>query len=304
MHLELMDRAHISRAVLSITSPGTYLDPDNPALCRQITRETNAELAVICRNNASRLSFFASLPLPDVAGSITEIDYALDQLGAKGFHVLTNSNGVYLGDSRLDQVFEKLNERKAVVMIHPTTCRLCPPPESSSVEGSSLRIGETPLRSAEAVPLPEYPRPMLEFFFDTARAVTHLILSKTVERNSDITFIVPHCGAVLPPIVERFTSYSARVYGTNSVSSDDIRHMFKTRFYFDLAGFPFPDQIHGMLRFTDSSRLLYGTDFPFLPGEAVLESANRNDREVKSLFGTEVQRCIYSKNARKLLGLD
>ncbi len=293
--MSLMDRAHILKSILSITSPGTYLSPGDTSLCRKITRETNSELANISALHRDRFGFFASLPLPDVEGSIAEIDYALDQLGAKGFATLTNTNGVYLGEPSLDGVFEKLNEGKAVVMIHPTTCQLCP--------STHLQAAQQ-VRSMEVVPLPQYPRPVLEFFFDTARAVTHLILSKTVERNPDITFNVPHCGSVLPSVSERFTSYSTRVYGSNSISSDDVRRMFKTRFYFDLAGFPFPDQIHGILRFTDVSHLLYGTDFPFLPGDAVVDSAQRNDEEVQALFGAVGQRYIFSGNARILLNLD
>lgn len=293
-HLDLMKRAHISKSILSITSPGTYLAPGDDKLCRRITRETNAELGTICKAYPDHFSFFASLPLPDVEGSVSEVDYALDHLGAKGFLLLTNSNGVYLGEPCLDKVFEKLNQRKSIVMLHPTTCQLCPHSGSAAAQNE---------RSQEAVPLPSYPRPMLEFFFDTARAVTHLILSGTVQRNPDITFIVPHCGAVLPPIVERFTSYSARVYGTNSVSTQDVRQLFKTRFFFDLAGFPFPDQIHGLLRFTDASRLLYGTDFPFLPAEAVIDSMQRNDEEVEALFGDDLKKRIYFENARELLDL-
>jgi predicted TIM-barrel fold metal-dependent hydrolase len=297
-HLNLMDRANIAKSVLSITSPGTYLAPGNPSLCRKITRETNIAISSISAAHPDRLSFFASLPLPDIEGSVAEIDFTLDHLGAKGFAILTNVNGVYLGEPQLDAVFQKLNERKAVVMIHPTTCRLHQDPASASTTGMTDE-----LRAHEAVPIPQYPRPMLEFFFDTARAITHLILSKTVERNPDIQFIVPHCGSVLPAVVERFTSYSARVYGTNSTTTNDVRDMFKTRFFFDLAGFPFPDQIHGLLRFTDSSRLLYGTDFPFLPAAAVIDSAERNDREVEALFSVEEQEDIYLNNARQLLGL-
>lgn len=288
-----MDKTHISRSVLSITSPGTYLSPEDKTLCRKITRETNSELSRICEAHPDRFSFFASLPLPDVEGAIEEIDYALDHLGAKGFAILTNVNGVYLGDPALDGVFKKLNDRRAIVMIHPTTCQLCLNGQSSL---------ET--KAQEVVPLPEYPRPMMEFFFDTARAATNLILSKTVDRNPNITFIVPHCGSVLPPMIERFTSYSTRIYGSNAITSNDVRKLFRTRFYFDLAGFPFPDQIHGLLRFADPTRLLYGTDFPFLPADAVIESADRNDRDVEDLFGPDVQKLVYSGNAQKLLALD
>lgn len=287
-----MRRANITKSVLSITSPGTFLKPGDTTLCRKITRDTNEALAAMVESHPSKFAFWASLPLPDVPGSLDEIDRALDHLGAKGFALLTNANGVYLGDASLDPVFEKLNQRQAVVMIHPTTCHLCP--------GNNAKLA-TEHRAEPALPLPQHPRPMMEFFFETARAFTQLILSGTIQRSPDITFIIPHCGAVLPTMIERITSYSARVYGNAGTSSDDIRRMFREQVYFDLAGFPFPDQIHGLLRWTNPSRLLYGTDFPFLPADTLVHVGRENDGHIQELFSAEQQRLVYTGNALRLL---
>ena len=40
-----------------------------------------------------------------------------------------------------------------------------------------------------------YAPPLIEFVFDTTRAVTHLVLSGTLERCPDLRLIVPHAGA-------------------------------------------------------------------------------------------------------------
>ncbi len=64
--------------------------------------------------------------------------------------LLTNANGVYLGDSRLDPVFDELNRRNAVVFLHPTV--------PACAESTSLG----------------YAPSLIEFVFDTTRAVTHL----------------------------------------------------------------------------------------------------------------------------------
>lgn len=61
----------------------------------------------------------ASLPLPNVEDSIEEIKYAMDILHADGFTLPTNTQGVYLGDHSLDLIFEELNRRKAVIVLHP-----------------------------------------------------------------------------------------------------------------------------------------------------------------------------------------
>lgn len=278
-----MDETHVSKAVLSVSSPGTHICHGNDDLAQKITREANIDVSRICSENPSRLAFFASLPLPSVDKSLEEIDYALDELGAVGFVVMTNAHGVYLGDASLDPVFRKLNERKAILFMHPTQCHV----------KSNPKMGK---------PLDEYPAPMLEFFFDTVRAVTNLLLTGTVSRYPAIKFLVSHCGAALPPLVERFSNFSNKILKTSSsMDSDRVKELFKTQFYFDLAGFPFPDLIHGFLRIAPASRLLYGSDYPYTPGEAVQYLGQVMDEELPKIFDHDTIRGIYSGTAKALL---
>ena len=280
-----MNQVGISKSILSITSPGTHLKPQDDELGRQITRDTNDDVSRLCKAHPDRFGFFASLPLPDIEGSIAEIDRALDVLGASGFALMTNAHGYYLGDSYLDKVFAKLNDRRAIVFVHPTTCCSQKSPEAKR-------------------PLDQYPGPLMEFFFDTTRAVVNLILSGTVQQCPDITFLVSHCGAVLPPLLERFASFSSIILEKGKeVSPTEVKQLFRSRFFFDLAGFPFPDQIHGLLRSTDASRLLYGSDFPYTPASAIPRMASRMDEELSKLYGAETVREIYSGNAGRLLKL-
>lgn len=278
-----MDKCHVSKAILSVSSPGTHICHGDDALARKITRQANDEVAQMVASCPERLGFFASLPLPDIEGSLEEIDYALDTLNAAGFVVMTNAHGIYLGDSSLDRVFEKLNQRKAVIFMHPTSCHVKEHPKAPK-------------------PLDQYPSPMLEFIFDTVRAVANLILSGTVSRNPDVTFLVSHAGAAIPPLMERFANFSKRILRTpGALDSSEMKELFKKQFYFDLAGFPFPDQIHGLLRITDTSRLLYGSDFPYTPAEAVEHLGRVLDTELPSLFDQDAIKEIYFGNAERVL---
>ena len=279
-----MDKLHISKSILSITSPGTHLKPSDHALAARITRETNNELSEICSKTPDRFAFFASLPLPDVEGSIAESDHALDTLGALGFALMTNAHGVYLGDASLDPIFAHLNTRKAVIFMHPTQCRVRDNPSADK-------------------PLAEYPSPMLEFFFDTTRAVTNLLLTHTVTRNPNLTFLVSHCGATLPPLIERFTQFANIIGKDKSLTNDNVKELFRTRFFFDLAGFPFPDLIKGYLNVCDESRLLYGSDYPYTPGKVVEYLADTMDKGLVELFGEGKMEEIMSGHAKKLLNL-
>lgn len=276
-----MDKLNIKRSILSITSPGTHLKVGDLELAKQITRETNDEVAQICRRFPERFGWFASLPLPDVDGAMKEIDHAL-QLGASGFAVMTNAQGYYMGDSQFDRVFEKLNEHKAVIFMHPTQCCSLDNPETDK-------------------PLAQYPTPMMEYFFDTTRAVVNLLLSGTVTRYGSLTFLVSHCGAALPPLVERFTAFTGRILkSSEKMTSEHVKELFRTRFFFDLAGMPFPDLIHGYMRIGDPGRLLYGSDYPYTPAAVVEGLSEVMDDQVKGMFDDHLVRKIFYGNAQDL----
>ena len=105
-HLRLMDRWGVATAMLSISSPGTHFGDD--AAARRLTREVNEGGAAISRAHPGRFGHFASLPLPDVAGALDELGFALDELGSDGITVETNSAGVYLGDDRYEPLYREL----------------------------------------------------------------------------------------------------------------------------------------------------------------------------------------------------
>ena len=291
-----MQKLNISKSILSITSPGTHLTPskDNNAAC--LTRQVNEELSSICNDYPSHFGFFASLPLPLVDESIAEIDYALDKLGALGVAVLSNANGVYLGDEELDAVFAHLNARKTVLFIHPTTCNILGP---VSAEANALP-------QVQAVkPLGKYPRPMMEFMFDETRAVANLLLSGTVARYADIRYIMSHCGCALPSMLDRIGAFATLISGTESQTAE-FEKLLRERFFFDLAGFPLPNAIHGLLRILGEGgeqRLVYGTDYPFTPERLVVGLANALDTGLEEIFDEGQRNDVYVENATKLLNL-
>jgi len=145
----------------------------------------------------------------------------------------------------------------------------------------------------------------MEFMFEGTRAVINLLLSGTVAKYPDITYIMSHCGCVLPPLLERISCLSAHLSAANDGSNQaqDLRDLLKTRLYFDLAGFPFPDQIHGLLGIVGPERLVYGSDYPFTPEKMGLELADKMDRGMSVTFEKEQIQEIYQGSAKKLLGL-
>jgi predicted TIM-barrel fold metal-dependent hydrolase len=245
-HVAAMDRLGIATSLLSISSPGVHLG-DGATVAR--AREVNeaGQRAVV--DHPGRFGLLAALPLPDVDAAIAEIGYCADALEVAGFAVLTNVGGTYLGDPAFAPVFHELDRRSARVLLHPTS-----PP---CWERTSL----------------DRPRPMLEFLFDTTRAVVDLVLNGTVAAHPDIELVIPHAGATLAMVADRVATFSLLLGADPAV--DVLRDL--GRLHFDLAGFPVPRQLDALLTLTTVDHLHYGSDYPFTPEFAVEAARDRLD---------------------------
>lgn len=164
---------------------------------------------------------------------------------------------------------------------------------------------ETP---TQATPLAlKFPNPMLEFLFDTARVVSNMFLSGTIKRCPDLKIILPHLAGASPPLLSRWTGFSTLVPGDWEASpEEEIKKALNRQFWFDLAGFPFPGQIVGLLQGAGVSheRLMYGSDFPFTKAEGVELLRGKLDEGMRGMFSEEEIRDMYHGNAEKLLGGD
>src|SRR6185436_16853212 len=56
---------------------------------------------------------------------LKEIEYAFDTLHADGVGILTSYGNMWLGDDKLQPVFDELNRRNAVVYTHPIDAACC-----------------------------------------------------------------------------------------------------------------------------------------------------------------------------------
>lgn len=248
-HLQFMDRAGIGRSVLSMPAPQPY--HGDAADNRRIIRCYNEACARLKSEYPGRFMFCASLPLPDVAAALDEAIYALDSLGADGIKLATNSRGLYLGDPELDTLMMVLNERCAVVIIHPHK----PVPVNDGL------IVSMPLASYE------YPT-------ETTRAVLNMIIHNVPIRYSDISFVVPHCGSFLPLALPRMKAIHRAMFVKGLVESVDWEKNM-AHFYYDLAGNPTPEVMRTLLTITTPEHLLYGSDYPYLPADVLTKNMKR-----------------------------
>jgi predicted TIM-barrel fold metal-dependent hydrolase len=290
-HLDMMRDNSITKSILSISSPGVSLASNDRAFNRNLARQCNDFASSLVQRQSERFGFWASLPLPDVEGTLAEISYVIHSLNSTSFTMETNQHGTYLGDPSLDAVFNELNRVKATVFIHPTT-------PCFKNHGDGTGHGHTAVTF-----LPQFPNPLMEFMFDTARCLISLFHSGTLARCPDITFVVPHAGGALSPVLQRFCTFATKMMRSElDLSARTVKETFRKQFYFDLAGTPFPDQIHGLLRIVGPERLLYGSDYPFTPAQMVAELREVMTLNLEELFKDKaVRQGIYSGNAKRLL---
>lgn len=269
-HLRWMDEAGVETSVLTLAAP----QPTSA----QTVRQTNEAAARIKKEHPGRFLFCAALPLPDVSKAIEEAKYALDVLKADGIKLATNIDGQYLGAPELDTLFSVLNERKAVVILHPHR----PEPVNQQV------MQQTPLA-------------MQEYLSETTRAVSNMISRNVLARYNNIKVVVPHCGAYLPLAIPRMKTLTPVMQTNKMVGEIDYEANLRT-LYYDLAGAHSPEVVRMLLTITTPNHLLYGSDYPYVAPQVLKQSlARMKDYLSKEPDLAPFKEMILWKNAKWLL---
>src|SRR5262245_3459172 len=237
-NLEEMDKAGVATAMLSPTAPAVWFGDVQEA--RAAARELNEYAAAkMVGEYKGRFGLFATLPMPDVDGTLKEIEYAYDTLKVDGVAFLTSYDNKWLGDKTFDPIFDELNRRNAVVYTHPLEASCC----------------KNPIAGVTAQTL-EYPT-------DTTRIIMNLIVSNTATRCPNIKFIFSHAGGTLVSIAQRFLGNQVTADGLSKPVEANSRLFHVRRFFYDTAGSANPIQLQSLKLLVPASQIVFGTDFPF-----------------------------------------
>jgi predicted TIM-barrel fold metal-dependent hydrolase len=256
--LEDMDRGEVGTAIVSMTTPGLWFGDDEAA--RRLARSCNEYAARMASDHPGRFGFFAALPLPDVEGSLREMEYALDTLRADGVALFTSYDDKYLGHAHFHPLWTELNRRKAVAYTHPT------------VSDCWVNL------------VPEVSEATIEYGTDTTRTIASLVFSGAAARYRDIRFIFSHAGGTMPFLMARFLQNErnrAKRGEPPSAPEAAVR-----RFFYDTAQSCHPAVMAALRQVADKERILFGTDFPWGRADehaAGLEACGLGTMELKAI---------------------
>ena len=235
--VEDMDKGGVATAIVSISEPGVHFGDNDQA--RALARECNEFGAKLKSDHRGRFGNFAILPMPDVEGSLKELDYALGALKAEGICLMTSYQSKYLGDPMFVPLMEELNRRKAVVYVHPFRADCC--------RGLVPNVNE----------------PTIELPQDTARTMLSVVFSGNARRFRDIRFIFSHAGGTLPLLIHRVEAWAnIRKDLMPERFPDGVRAEFR-RFYYDTASSDHAWTLMPLTRLVETTQVVFGTDFPF-----------------------------------------
>lgn len=233
--LDVMGENGIDFAIASISTPGVWFGDTQQAA--EIARRWNDYAAAQTNAHPDRFGFFATLPLPAQDESLREIERALGALHADGVALFTNYDGRYPGDPAFTPVFEELNRCAALVYFHPTF-----PAYGETVPGVMPHV--------------------VEFAFETARAIISLLVSGAVAKYPRIRWMFSHAGGALPVLVDRLERLLETPENAQAIPQG-VRAAL-SQLHFDIAGASSDIALAALRATVPVSQIFYGSDAPFV----------------------------------------
>jgi 6-methylsalicylate decarboxylase len=243
--LELMDRHGIEVALTSLAQPGVGFG--TAASAQALARRCNEYAADLVARWPRRFGAFTTVPMWTTQDAIDEITYCFDMLQFDGVSLFASYEEKFLGDPWFDPVLELLHARGAVVFVHP---------------------GLHPSSKGLALPWPGF---MMEYLFDTTRAVVNLIFSGAIERFPRVQFILPHAGGLVPYFAWRLAVSPMIDKRLPQLTREQV-FAGLAHFWYDNALSPGEQTFGALDHVARPERVVFGTDYPFANPRVIAEA--------------------------------
>jgi 2,3-dihydroxybenzoate decarboxylase len=238
LRLQSMDRAGISRSVLSIAGPGVQAERDAATAARRAA-ESNDFLAREIEKRPGRYSGFAHLAMQDAKSAADELERCVRELKFCGAMINGHTHGQYLDAAELYPFWERADALGAAIYLHPAD----PVAQPSVLSGYKVLM-----------------RPMWGWGFETGSHALRLIVSGHFDRFPRSRLMLGHLGETLPFLLWRFDS-RAKFHGLKlkKPPSEYIRENVVVT----TSGMCSAEPLNCTLAALGHDRVMFGADYPF-----------------------------------------
>lgn len=268
--LRLMDEVGIEKSLLLYPTSDAHI---NMGGWSKLTEIYNQKIADIVKQHKDRFVGAGILPVDKPQDFIMELG-RIKNLGLKAISLASSYNAQYLDEEIFFPVYEFAQENQMPIHVH---AQIMNP------------IGEERVKD----PLLS---PVLEYVFDVSICLGKMMMSGVFLKYPDVKFIFAHYGGVLPLVKERFDTTYTMLRGRNFVKDlTKLPSDYFKNLYFDMSGSKSIASLKCALEVTDSSRILFGSDFP---ANQQLTAVIENSRQ-SGLSKTEIEN-LFSNNFSNL----
>ena len=232
---QVLDEHGVDTQVITLTTPGTHVE--QPKVAVVLSTITNDAFARVMSERKGRFVPLATLPLCDPKASVVEFVRVVDQLRMPGAMLFSNVNGTGLDDEQFWPLYEAANDRRAVLMIHPT-----------------YPVGVEAMRDYWLMPLNG-------FLFDTTLAASKLVFSGVVKRYPNIRWVLGHLGGTIPYLAERLDRGWRAFKECREHIDEPPTAYLKRHFYYDTVNFN-AAALTCAIAFAGVDRIVAGSDYP------------------------------------------
>jgi predicted TIM-barrel fold metal-dependent hydrolase len=141
---------------------------------------------------------------------------------------------------------------------------------------------------------------MFDYPHETGRAAIDLLTSGTLA-TYPCQIILSHAGGTLPFLIHRAAVMLPHTPVSTGASTDEILQLAKQCFWYDTALSSSPAPMKALREFAGKGRILFGSDFPNAPREAIRIFTSQFEAMAEGLDDEEEREGLYWKAAVELM---
>jgi 6-methylsalicylate decarboxylase len=110
--------------------------------------------------------------------------------------------------------------------------------------------------------MPDAQPSMLEWPYDTGRAVVSLLLGGALAKYPDIRWIFSHAGGPVPALAGRIVNMTRNRKDLAQIAPQGVMQEL-TKLHYDTANASFAPTMAALLKFVPVSQVVFGSDYPY-----------------------------------------